>query len=238
MASIISILTFIHIAAGIFSLVLFWIPVFAKKGGINHVKLGKLYLKAMWIVVGSAVILSVKNVIIGEPIVAAFLSFLALITANPLWYGIAILKQKKGKSTTFKRNHLWFEIIIVLAGLALIVYGILLEGKGAAVLMFIFGGLGLTNLPNVVRNLRKTESEFNWIKEHLVGMCTSGIAAYTAFFVFGGRAFLESYLTGYWSIVPWVAPTVIGFIGISRAVKKYAPKQKQQTKTLKTKALV
>ena len=80
----------IHIFCGFCSIVLFWIPIFVKKGGNIHVKIGKAYVFLMWIVVLTAAILSIKNIIIGAYIMAAFLGFLSLITANPLWYGIAV----------------------------------------------------------------------------------------------------------------------------------------------------
>ena len=51
-------------------------------------------------------------------------------------------------------------------------------------------------------------------------MLVSGIAAYTAFFAFGGRVFFESLLTGYWAVLPWVAPTIIG-IGAIKYLEKY-----------------
>ncbi len=220
MKTLIHVLTLTHVIAGFLSLAIFWIPIFTRKGGINHVRLGKAYVFFMWMVVGSAALLSVKNVVIGEYIAAAFLGFLSLITANPLWYGIGILKHKKGTSAAFQRAHQAMQITIVLAGFALIAYGIVLGGQGTAILMFIFGGLGVSGLPQVVKYYTQKAAPTHWLKEHIVGMCSTGIAAYTAFFVFGGRSLLEGLLTGYWSVVPWVAPTVIGSIAISLAVRK------------------
>ena len=171
----------LHIAAGFASLIIFWIPVFTRKGGINHVKLGKAYVWLMWVVVGTAAILSIKNLATGRTIMGAFLGFIALITANPLWYGIGILRNKQNPSKRFRAGHLAFRLTIVLAALALIGYGIALGGEGAAVLMFLFGALGLTDVPGVVKALRGTATHPQWFKEHIVAMCTSGIAAYTAF---------------------------------------------------------
>lgn len=225
-------LTFLHVIAGFGSLIVFWIPAFTRKGGVNHVKLGRVYVKLMWVVVFSAALLSVKNIIIGSYSAAAFLGFISLITANTLWYGIAILKNKKGLSSNFKNLQLSLQFAIVLSALGLIAYGIALNGQGSAILMFIFGGLGLTELPPLIKNLKKSEAEINWLKDHIVGMCSSGIAAYTAFFVFGGRQFLEGWLTGYWSIIPWVAPGVLGTIGINIAVRKHMAKKQQKPKVV------
>ena len=89
------IILFIHIAIGSISLLIFWIPVFTKKGGKLHNKAGMLYVYTMWIVVITAVFLSIINLIQNDYITAAFLGFLTLLTGHPLWYAVAILKHKK-----------------------------------------------------------------------------------------------------------------------------------------------
>jgi len=81
-----SIFLTIHISAGFTSIVLFWLPMLSKKGGKLHVKSGKIYVYAMWVVVITAAMLSVKNVVIGAYGPAIFLGFLSLITSGPLWY--------------------------------------------------------------------------------------------------------------------------------------------------------
>lgn len=221
---LVRVLLVVHLVAGFSSLVFFWLPMFTKKGSRNHVLFGKIYIRLMWLVVGSAAALSVKNVVIGAYAPAAFLGFLALITANPLWFGIAIFKNKKGLSESFKRTHLLFHIAIVFAALGLIIYGVALQGKGPAILMFIFGGLGLGDVPKIIKQLKGVQLYKSWLTEHIVGMITSGIAAYTAFFVFGAGEFFKSLLSGYWTIIPWVAPGILGAIGIRYAVKRYEKK--------------
>ena len=89
------IILFIHIAIGSISLLIFWIPVFTKKGGKLHNKAGKLYVYTMWIVVITAAFLSIINLLQKDYITAAFLGFLTLLTGHPLWYAVAILKHKK-----------------------------------------------------------------------------------------------------------------------------------------------
>ncbi|MCB9187545.1 MAG: hypothetical protein H6601_12475 [Flavobacteriales bacterium] len=224
MEFIVKTLLFLHVTFGFTSLALFWLPVFMKKGGKGHRVVGKLYVYAMWIVVGSAALLSIKNVIIGKYFMASFLGFIALITANPLWYGMAILR--KDKMAANLKGRLLFESVVLLFSLALLVFGLLRiqAGHGANVLLFIFGGLGLTSIPTIV-HLRKTSvANTDRVKEHMIGLLTSGVAAYTAFFVFGGYTWMEKILPGMWQVLPWVAPGVIGGIGINSAVKYYRRK--------------
>ncbi|MFK7771458.1 MAG: hypothetical protein AB8F94_04930 [Saprospiraceae bacterium] len=219
----------IHVFCGFSSIILFWIPIFLKKGSKNHILIGKIYVLLMWAVVISAGLLSVKNIIIGEFVMAAFLGFLAIITANPLWYGIAILKNKKGLSVSYQKKHMAFNALITLAGVLLFAYGIYLKGQGAGVLMLIFGILGMTSGRDVLASYQGKNEKTSWIEEHISGMLVSGIAAYTAFAVFGGRNFFMEYLTGYWSIIPWVAPTVIGITIIRYYKNTYLKKRSVTT---------
>jgi len=207
----------VHVAAGFSSIVLFWLPMFSKKGGTLHIKSGKLYVFAMWIVVITAALLSIKNVIIGNYVQAVFLGFLSLITSGPLWYAIAVLDQKKGRTPAYKKKLFIFNVTVLTSAIAMIIYGLMIDNN-TKILMFIFGALGLTTTGDVIGHFRNKPSRLTWIQEHLIGMITTGIAAYTAFFVFGGRAFFEGLFPGYWAIVPWVAPGVLG--GIANVIYK------------------
>ena len=213
----------IHVAAGFLSIVLFWIPMFVKKGNKIHRQVGKAYIYAMWVVVFTAIFLSIENFIQGHIELAVFLGFLSFITANPIWYGIAILKYKKNIPPQFKRNHIAFNLVIVLLGAMLLGYGIYLGPNGT--LMIIFGILGLSTGKDVYISYKNKSNESNWLKEHITGMLTSAIAAYTAFFVFGSMNFIKHIFTGYWVILPWVAPGVVGGILMNYYLRSYSKKK-------------
>ncbi len=215
----------VHIVCGFLSIVIFWIPIFVKKGGNIHVKIGKLYMFLMWIVVITAGLLSIENFMQGMYVGAAYLGFLVLITANPLWFGIAILKQKKGLNESYKKKHMLFNALIVLAGIALVTYGIALNGNTAGILMIIFGILGITTGREIITMYRNPDAKSNWIIEHIQGMLTSGIAAYTAFAVFGGQSFFGGLFSGYLSIIPWVTPGIVGTFLIRYYKKSYLSKR-------------
>jgi len=216
-----------HIFFGSISLVLFWLPaVFTKKGGDWHNRIGRLYVKLMWLVVISSALLCTRNLMIGNLESAFFLGFLSLITAHPIWHGTAILKHKTSQPKSFVKLHLLFRAIIIAAAIGLIAYGIYLNAYGQLhPLFFIFGLIGLTDLPSWLKELKKPLQNVNWLTEHLSGMIISGIAAYTAFFAFGGRALLGTFLTGYLQILPWILPTIIGVIAIKYQKKKYQQKK-------------
>ena len=211
----------IHIFCGFFGLIVFWIPVIVKKGGNIHRKVGKLYVFLMWIVVITSIYLSVENFMEGAYQFAAFLGFIAVITANPLWYGIEILKHKKGLPKSYQYQHMAFNTFIVLVSIALLAYGIYLQAKGFGVLMVIFGVLGILSGGDIIKMYKTPEKLSNPIIEHIEGMLISGIAAHTAFAVFGGGNFFQELLTGYWMVLPWVAPGIIGGLLIRKYKRKY-----------------
>jgi uncharacterized membrane protein len=224
MNTLTNILFYTHIISGGISLILFWIAICTRKGSTVHRKVGRYYVNAMWIVVFTAMLLSVHNLISGAPTLGFFLGFLALLTANPLWHGVASLEQKRTVSLSYRRKSLQFELALGLAGLMLCIYAFSVEHQTFKILMIIFGVLGMLSLPRAVSAWRTPQDKINWTAEHIEGMFSTGIAAYTAFFAFGGRTLFQDWLPGMWMVVPWITPAIIGTIGIRWAVQHMANK--------------
>ncbi len=214
------ILLIIHIAIGSISLIIFWIPLFAKKGGKLHNKVGMIYTYTMWGVVISAALLSLLNFIQKDYITTAFLGFLTILTGHPLWYAVAITKYKKEIPASLIKIRKVILSVLVLSAAGLVVWSILLKLQGPSILLLIFGVLGLLQLPLLLRSTEKLQNEGNWLAAHINGMVTSGIAAYTAFFAFGGSTFFGGIFTGPLVAIPWVLPSIVGTIFISRELRK------------------
>ena len=214
----------IHVFAGFTSLVLFWLPIILKKGGNLHVKIGWVYVFTMLGVVITSAILSIVNIIQGGYFVSLFLGYLSLITALPLWYGITILKYKKGvpRSIYNKRRYLYAAIVIV--GTINVAFAVITQFANGAILLFIFGLLGMTDIKNVMTNYDTFQAEIDPIKDHIRGLLVTGIAAYTAFFAFGGSMWLGEIFSGQMMVIPWVLPSVIGVIAIRWYTRKWSRK--------------
>ena len=120
--------------------------------------------------------------------------------------------------------HRMFNMILVAFGLFLVAYGWFYINSGIKYLMMFFGVLGISGISEVIRSYSMLAANPEWYKRHYTGMISSGIAAYTAFFAFGGRAYLAELLTGSWQLVPWIAPTVIG-ITATRFLDRYYKKK-------------
>lgn len=215
---------FLHIAAGFGALLCFWVPVFARKGGMNHRRVGKIYVNMMWIVLLTAISLSLINLIQGDLIASAFLGYLALITARPLWKGIQVLRSKKQWSDQRRRVDMVLTILVIVFGACLIALAMNVGLEGMGSVLLIFGGLGVLSITDLVQ-LMKTQ-KVDWMREHIAGLCVSGIAAHTAFLVFGAQSFVSSIFSNGWAIIPWFLPTLVGLIGIRWANKVYAPQRK------------
>ena len=226
MESITKILLTTHVTAGSLSLILFWLPVITKKGGKLHNRIGVIYLYAMWIVVVTAFLLSIKNLYVGNYISAGFLGFLTILTSAPLWYAKAILNHKKGISKGYFYIFKTLHMLIFVSGVGLVVWAVSLKVQGAAILMLVFGILGMTTFSDAFGEYEKIQTREKWIITHLRGMLTTGIAAYTAFFAFGGSRFFANILIDQWMVIPWVLPSIMGAFGIRYWRLRYTKKPK------------
>ncbi|MEO0473390.1 MAG: hypothetical protein AAF206_27510 [Bacteroidota bacterium] len=207
-------LLILHIIAGFISIIVFWLPIFTRKGSKSHITSGRLYIYSMWGVVITAALLSIIRVIQGNYGQAMILGFLSLITAQPLWVGIAIFREKRGLSNTFLWIRRVFVAIITVYGgimVSMVVFG---EMNNIGPLHLIFGALGLiTGIADLVQEhkFRKRKP----IVHHYASMIITGAAAYTAFFAFGARSFLEQILTGNLMLIPWIMPTALAMLTVN-----------------------
>lgn len=218
---IFKILLFTHIPAGFIGLILFWIPVLAKKGSKLHVQVGKAYVFLMWIVVVTAAIMCCIRAYQGELIVAAFLGFISILTGQPLWYAISIIKHKKDVPMRMLKLKKLLSVVLFFSGLGLLIWGVNLKMEGPAILLVIFGIIGLTAANDAFGSIQKAKENSNWLREHIGGMIVTGIASHTAFFAFGGATFFQAFFAGPLIAIPWTAPTIVGTIIIMMTNRKY-----------------
>ena len=211
MDTIIQIVLATHVAAGFASLALFFIPAFARKGGKLHSTVGRWYVRGMWTVVATALLLCAARLYQGHFVLAMFLGFLALLTSGPLYHGIAVLRNKQGPSVKMQRIYLAFQITLAIAGAYLTGAGLGWWGPGGHALLLIFGTLGIViTIPGLFDKYRGREKEYDWLVEHFSGLLITAVAAFTAFFAFGGRRIFGNLFEGNLEIIAWVTPTILG----------------------------
>jgi len=222
------ILLYIHIPFGTISLILFWIPVTVKKGSPLHRKVGWYYFITMWVVLVTAALMSICNTIEGNYMSAMFLGYLAIITGYPLWYANEILHQNKEWSDRyfFIRKVFLSTLFASAVGMFLLA-AFKFHFQGMGTVMAFFGLIGIPSGRELLMSKTTAMDKETKLKMHIQGTIISGIAAYTAFFAFGGNRILVDvlHLHHQWMSIPWIAPTVLGVIYMRYMKRKYSPKR-------------
>lgn len=231
-----------HIAIGAIALVLFWLPIIGKKGTPFHKKVGSYFVWSMTTIGITGIILT--TMILIDPLAirdpqgtfdiekanrvanysrnnAYYLMMLSFLVLCTTWQSVLALVAKKDNSKMKRPFHLFCIAMLMITGLYVGILGIT---KGY-LLFKIFSVLSLFLSISCLRYIYKKEiKNGEWVLEHVGNIVGSGIAAYTAFFVFGGSSMLKNYLPADWGFVLWILPGVIGTI-ISRRYENTVRKQ-------------
>jgi hypothetical protein len=213
----------LHVSAGAISLVAFWIAVAVKKGGPIHVWVGRLFVRSMYVVAVSAILLCVTPLIHRVPRggewaysaeqvrayvhMRVFLGYLAIVVLADLRHGVRVLQFKRDPKRLRTPLDLFLNSLSVLCGAAMLVFGF---RSGTP----LFIGLSPIGMVVGLRNLRyllaKSWDDKSWFYAHLRAMLGNGIAAHTAFFAFGSRRLFELPLRGNLILIPWLLPIAVG----------------------------
>lgn len=198
-------LIYSHILGGSTVLLLGILNFVNRKGGKNHLLIGKIYVGAMWWICLSAfLILSFYRF-------SFFLLVISVITFYASFVGLRVLRRKKVGSES------WYDravaALTALFGIGLFGYGIYMfwpfsQFSVIGLLSLIFGYFTFKNGFDDLRFFyrKPTQDQSWWLAQHINAMGGSYIAALTAFAVQNGGIFFadQSYR---W--LTWVLPTVI-----------------------------
>lgn len=211
-------LTWSHIICGALVLLIgLCIMILQPKGNGLHKKLGWIYYLAMiWIAISSILTMVFFRFYF-------FLFPIAIFSFHLVYSGFRAIKMKN--STHAK----WYDWLVASAtfifGLGMFIYGcmLLFQGQnGLAILSLIFGFFiawsGIGDL-YIYRNLAN-QTKMWWWFHHMRGMLGGYIAALTAFLVQNGE---HIPVIGH-SWIIWVAPGVLGGIGIAKWSNYYKQK--------------
>lgn len=213
-------IVWIHIVVGSIGLTSFWIPVFARKRKGLHTQAGKLFAYAMMATAttaASAAVMTLAFPLITHPETSAryetslravnglMLLYLAAITFNAAFGGLRAVRLKRAFGGHRERAELISNIVSLALAVAVLIVGYRLE----SILMMALSFIGLVGIPgNIKLILWKPQSPMEWKYQHMGSMLGAGIAAHTAFLVFGAGRFVDSSLGN--SVWVWLAPTLIG----------------------------
>lgn len=233
---------YLHIALGSCALIIFWIPVFTGKGNLDHRRFGRYFAFTMYAVAFSGLTMTSLDMLFPLAMhagqanltgaeAASFsqdvrslslflfsLSLLVLASTRQGWL-VILHKADRDKLRTPLQNLLCAGLVGI--GTLLLVTGI----RQGSVLFMIFGVLQIiSGAQSLHYNYKAQLKPKEWWVEHLRGLIGSGIGAYTAFLVFGGRRFFEGLFGDSFTdvgIILWIAPGVIGGIAIGYLSRRY-----------------
>lgn len=232
-------LFYLHVACGSIGLLVFWLPMFSKKGSPFHKTFGKVFSYGMFAVAISGIVMSVMVLI--DPIAirtpdselseqaiqqfserarrtSAFLLMLSLLVFTNVKHSLLVLKAKQDRAILRSVSHIASISLLSLTGIAIGYFGF----TSGNTLFIVFSILSIVSSGNLFFYVfKKSIKEREWLIEHLGNIIGAGIGAYTAFFAFGGRRFLAEIFSGQLQVVPWILPGVIGGMGIAYLSKKY-----------------
>ena len=220
----------LHVLLGTIGLISFWLPALTRKGGKLHRKSGWFYVWAMLGVVVTAGLLSL--LLLAIPLVVrpasgsltpakiarhvlqvratgVFFGYISLLTFTAGWQGLNVLRAKQGIAGMKTPFNIGLLLLNVVCGLG----GIYMGWRMGQILFTIFGWLTFASGAVFLYRLRRNrEVKMYWWMEHLSGMITTGIAAYTAFFVNGGARLMDRLFAQFpnLQLIPWIAPTILG----------------------------
>ncbi|RZM74402.1 hypothetical protein C3B51_19795 [Pseudoalteromonas rubra] len=229
---------FIHIIVGSCTLLLFWAPVLAKKGGKVHNLSGKAYVYGMQLVAFTGILCCALVLI--DPVAiyqgayeraqnqaefiqnargrACFLLMLSFLVLTSVVHGTRVLKDKASRQSLRRPDMLCSYLALLCSAL----YVAYLGGQSGQILYLAFSVIGMLVAIKMMRyTFAPIVQPRQWVIEHLSAMIGSGIGVYTAFSAVGGRYLLVEILGEQAILMAWLAPSVVGTLALVVAKRKY-----------------
>ncbi len=224
---------FIHVVFGVVGLTAFWIPVVTRKGAVNHVRFGKIFVWSAYVVLAAAALSLVASLnerfaqdisFTEHPADYAFivfLGYLTFVTFLSVRHGMAVLTHKRNPAALRNAPTKMLAYGGILASVSLVLYALILSPPNK-ILLLALSPIGIGTGSGILRYIGANQiSKRAWMYEHLGAMLGSGIAFHTAFAVFGSTRLFDIGLNGWIAIIPWVAPSAIGIPAIMLWTRHY-----------------
>lgn len=213
----------LHVFLGAIALASFWIPIFARKRrGGAHTRFGQIFAWAMMGTAASAAIVATmtiiaplathpddtQNSVLGLRLVAGLmLAYLAAITFVSAYSGLRAVRLRGNHAAHRAPGEISANVIALVLAIATMASGLYF----GVTLMVVLSLIGLLGVPgNFLFIYRKPRTRQDWLYQHMGSMLGAGIAAHTAFLVFG-LSNVAPALT--FSPLAWLTPTLIGVPG-------------------------
>jgi hypothetical protein len=202
----------LHIAAGSAALLGFWAAGLARKGSPFHRRVGRVYLLAMLVVVGTSLPMAIIHLAAGRIGIGAFLAYLVVITATAMWLSWRAIQLKRSAAVFYSRRYAVVAAVNMLSGIVVFALGV---DRGQPLLMgFSWVGIILGfNMLRRLRAVRRVPPTGNWwLREHYGAMLGNGVATHIAFLSIGMRPVLQAFESPLVMMLPWMLPLLVAGI--------------------------
>lgn len=211
MTGVADVLLVVHITAGFTALVAGVWAMVARKGQRHHLRSGRIYFWGMAVVTATALPLAVLSSNI-------FLFAVAILSFYLAFSGYRVVVRRRAGALGRPTPLDWVGTsCVLLASVGLLVYGGWIRGGNVTPLVFggVAGLFGLRDLLALGKSAGSGGSggSGEWWAAHMRAMLGAYIATFTAFAV-TNAIFLPA-------PVRWLAPTVVGSIGIAVWIGRY-----------------
>ena len=208
----------VHVVAGGVAVVTFWLPWLVKKGGALHRRVGFVFTGAMAVVAVTGLLVSLLRLLDANPrndAPALFLGAVGLLAGASASLGVRAIRTKRREAANRNGWDLSTAALLGLAGVGTLA----LAARESSLLFAVFGLLCTANAFGQLRFwLRPPEGRTAYLLQHIGGMGTACIATVTAFLVVNAP---RLGIDGRTSLVLWIAPGVLGGVGISLWQARY-----------------
>jgi uncharacterized membrane protein len=229
-----------HIVTGAIGLIAFWVPIFAKKGGLIHRRGGQVFTWTMLLTGTAAIGISIctvidptathpqlrdhevfKNAELIRAIFGWMMLGLAILTINLAWYGWQCVLNRREHTKNLEWRNLALQAVTVIAATNCAWQGYVIGQPLMLGMSAIGWATAFTNLYFLYKPKRAPN---DWLKEHIKALVGAGISVYTAFFAFGAvRTFPALALHP----ILWAIPLTVGITLIIYHQRKVSRPRRQ-----------
>ena len=211
----------VHAIIGAVALASFWTAAFASKGSGLHRRVGQVYLLAMAGIVITGLLLALGKWLQGQPVAAAFLGYLLVITAAAVWTAWRAVRDRNDPWRYTGPVFVALGALAVLSGSGILWLGLqvgspLLIGF-STVGLFAGGGM----LHKRLHRARLAQRPLWWRTEHYTAMLGNAVATHIAFLVIGLPKLFPALGTGGLYYLAWFGPLGVALLAKAWLDRRY-----------------
>lgn len=208
----------LHIGAGSIALVTFWLNAALRKGSRWHRLVGRIYLLAMALVIVSGIPLTLKALLAGHVVGAAFLGYLFLLTLTVTWLMWRAVRDRDAPARFTGPVYIGLALASIVAGVGVLALGLT---KGAPLLIG-FSLVGPLAGIDMLRSRARIAARPMWWREaHYGAMLGAGVATHVAFLSIGLPRLLPSVDGTALNYVAWFGPLAAAFVAKALLDRRY-----------------